>query len=337
MTHSSWKARFTDTKTGYTVLVPVPGDLPVFTKVALQTILSQNTQHMVEVLVIPDQPSREYREMFEIILEKLESPSIDVRLVEMSLIDKLTGKSSGSGNTYHFLQLINGIEHSKGSHLLFHDADLFLPPGNILRDRFEECLSRKLSVFAVNPRPGVYTEDCKHFVATWEMLVTREWLYRFKPYQMRGRLVKLKGKWHRLDTTHLAQFLSKPSEIQHHTLAQSIVHFSFVISIYRQFRMSSKPFKDNNFNMLLIRLLVDAIDDSEWQYNLPSLTCCINGLSGEDKYLCYTDPETAVTYPKFRKKLQSLTEMGLFGQNVIERIRRDIEPFDRKFNYIASA
>ena len=335
--HSSWHFKSPDRGAGYAALVPVPADLPVFTQIALHNIFSQNPRHMTEVLVIPDQPSAEYRRVFQDIMSKLPKPPIDVRLVEMGALDRWIGKASAGGNTYHFLQLINGIEHSSGAHVLFHDSDLFLPPGDILCKRFEEFRSRGISVFAVNPRQATYNDDCKHFVATWEMLASKDWLRRFKPYQMRGQRATVSGKTYGFDTTHLPQFLSDPSEIQHSVLNQTVVHFNYIITTYRTFNKSPKPFKDNGFKLFFIRLLVDVLDEPGRQYALPSMANFVAGLSGADESVTYTDPEARGKFPEFRQKLQDLMELELFDPGVVSKIAECIAPFDDKFGWSPAA
>ena len=336
-THATWHFKSEDSDGGYTALVPVPADLPVFTKIALHTLFSQDPRHITEALVIPDQPTAEYRKVYEDILGKLPKPPFEVRLVEMGKVDQWIGKASAGGNTYHFLQLINGIEHSTGSHVLFHDSDLFLPPGDVLSQRFEEFLARKISVFGVNPRQGVYNEDCKHFVATWEMFASKSWLKRFKPYQLRGQQATINGKTYGFDTTHLAQFFSSPSEIQHNVLNQAIVHFNYIITTYRNFQKSPKPFMDNGFKLLFIRLLADALDHTGWIYQLPSMANFIAGLTGQDGSISYVDPEAKAKYPEFREKLQELFKLGLFDQSVVAKLKESIAPFDEQFRWSPEA
>ena len=330
--HSRWRFRCTELDKAYTILVPVPADMPVFTKIALSTILAQDLRDVCEVLVIPDQPSADYRRTFGGIIKDLSTLPVEVKLLEMGSIDRWIGRAHGTGNCYHFLQLINGIEHSRGAHLLFHDADLFIAPGDTLRRRFEEYLSRGISVFGVTPRTG--NEERPRFVATWEMLVAKEWLKRFKPHQMRGQIATVNGKTYPFDTTHLPQFLSDPSELESHGLDQPIAHYNYVITNYREFEKAPKPYDDNFFRILLIRFLVDALDNSGWPYRLPSFEQCVAGLSGTDADVNYADPRAARIYPHFRRYFQSLLELGLFERSALVKLADSIAPFDQKFGWV---
>ena len=58
-----WSARFrrwprdTVTGPGFTVVVPVPGNLPVFTDLALAVVREQHSPSRVATIVVPDRPS----------------------------------------------------------------------------------------------------------------------------------------------------------------------------------------------------------------------------------------------------------------------------------------
>jgi len=52
--YAQWSQPATEPVPGYTILLLVPGDLPVFLKIALETCARQNSKHLIETLVIPD-------------------------------------------------------------------------------------------------------------------------------------------------------------------------------------------------------------------------------------------------------------------------------------------
>lgn len=150
---------------------------------------------------------------------------------------------------------------------------------------------------------------------------------------MRGQTGTINGKRYDFDTTHWPQFLSDPAEIQHGVLNQAVVHFNYIITTYRIFKKSPKPFKDNGFKLLFIRLMIDALDDSGWHYALPSMENFVAGLSGADGSIAYTDPDAALKYPAFRQKFDELLELGLYDQTVVAKLEESIAPFDEKFRW----
>jgi len=327
---SSWQSTSIDQRHGYTILLPIPGDLPVFLEIALNNIAAQNQENLIEVLVIPDKPTINFRCIYERMIKSYSLPG--VRLIEMSKRDQIIGRLINHASLFHFLQIINGVNNSKSTHVLLHDCDLFLSPGNFLQNHFKECVSRDLSILGVNPRERRKGEIC-HLVATWEMMATVEWFKRFKPEQFRAQVREVNGRTREFDTTHLPQSLSNPQEISFHTINSEFVHFNYVIATYRNFTKSSKPFEDNNFKILLISILIDAINTSTWQYYVPSIENCIDGLTGQDKLVSYISKETALNYPKFREKIEKLLMLNILTSDAIQKIRNTINIFDKKFNW----
>ena len=323
-----WKNIIGKREYGYSLLVPVPGDLPVFSQLAIYVISKQNMTHLKEILLIPDIPSKKFLRYY-LSIEK----NLNIKIVEMKFPGRLIGKISKSPNMYHFLQLISGIEAMRSTHVIFHDADMFLKPGNFLLERFELLENRKLSVLGVNPRTRRYTEECKHLVATWEMVATIDWLHRFKPYQLRGQRVNLDGKKLAFDTTHLAQYLSTPDEIKYETVATPFVHFNYLISTYRHYQNSPKPFEDPWFKIFLIRLLIDSTNETDWPYEIPSYNDFLKALNGKSKYIKFPSDQKNVRYDIFRKDLEKLLIIGCFEKNLNDRILELVQPFDKHFGF----
>src|ERR1700691_3494039 len=58
----SWPARQAGTE-GYSLVMPVPGDLPVFLRLALAVCRPQQSEHRVETIVLPDRMTPEMRQI----------------------------------------------------------------------------------------------------------------------------------------------------------------------------------------------------------------------------------------------------------------------------------
>src|SRR5438067_1355073 len=66
LARSKWRKPVVTTRTpGYSVLLPVPGDLPVFLRIAMGTINAQRNDGLVETLVIPDLNTPAFEAAFE--------------------------------------------------------------------------------------------------------------------------------------------------------------------------------------------------------------------------------------------------------------------------------
>lgn len=317
---------------GYSALLPVPADLPVFLQIALKSLLTQDQEHLTEILVIPDIPSVEFRAVFEKLAEGISSPKL--RLIEMSGTDMTVGKIYKTPNVYYFLQFLNGIRNARSTHVLLHDADLFLFSRDFLRRHYEECLKRRVCVLGVDHRSITRLEECRHVVATWEMIASVEWAMRFKPHEHRGHRRLFRGRYINFDSTLLPQFLTDPAEIgiNEEFGEADYVHFNFVISVYRLFRKSHGRFEDEHFKLLLIRSLIDAVGDAGWKYSVPSMTELVNALDGKDERVSYVESRTRKGYEIFRRNLERLMQSGVLGAKVGSILRERIRPFDERFS-----
>ncbi|MGH8626876.1 MAG: hypothetical protein ACREYC_16995 [Gammaproteobacteria bacterium] len=316
---------------GYSALLPVPADLPVFLQIALKSLMTQDQEHLAEVLVLPDIPSQEFRAVFEKLTEGISSSRI--RLIEMSGKDMTVARLYKTPNVYYFLQILNGIRNARSTHVLLHDADLFLFSRDFLRRHYEECLQRCVSVLGVDRRSITRLEECRHIVATWEMIATVEWAMRFKPHEHRGHRRLFRGRLMNFDSTLLPQFLTDPREIgiNEEFGEDDYVHFNFVISVYRLFRKFRGRFEDEHFKLLLIRSLIDALGDAGWTYSVPSMTELVNALDGKDDRVSYIESRTRKGYEIFRRNLERLRQSGILGAEAGDILKRQLIPFDERF------
>ncbi len=316
---------------GYSALLAVPADLPVFLQIALQSLLTQDREHLAEILVIPDIPSQEFRAVFHKLTEGLSSPTI--RLIEMGARDMAVARLYQTPNVYHFLQILNGIQNARATHLLLHDADLFLFSRDFLRRHYEECLQKRLSVLGVDRRTIARLPGQSHTVATWEMLASAGWAMRFKPHEHRGHRRLFRGRFVNFDSTLLPQSLTDPAEIgiNERFGEDDYIHFNFVISVYRLFRKSRGVFEDEHFKLLLIRSLIDALGDAGWAYSVPAMAELIDALDGKDEKVSYVRSRKG--YEIFRRNLERLIRSGILGAEASDTMRRGLVPFDERFGW----
>lgn len=284
---------------------------------------------MVEVFVVPDKPSPYFRGIFDSLVTDYSFQSI--RLIEMNRVDKMFAAIADNPNMNHFLQLFNGMDHCSSTHVLLHDADLFLSPGNFLRKHFEACASSHYNVLGVNVKK--FTDDGRPLAATWEMMASMEWLKSFKPYELKAQVTFINGKRYEFDTMLLPQYMTSPAKIALRSADAEFVHINYLISRYRRYLKTQKPFEDSQFKLLFIKLLIDSHDTADWKHDVPSMENCIAGLTGHDSKVSYTQEETASYYPYARGKIQKLCQLGLLTPNQKKTIVRSIEPFDQWFQW----
>jgi hypothetical protein len=290
---------------GYTLLVPVPGDIPVFLELALRVCGRQAAQHRRRTLVIPDRPSRAVTELVDKARPDWEG-DLDVRLLRRPERWFLPHMNSGSRN--HGLQVVEGVSCSSTSHVIFHDADLFLLDDEFLDRQYELCRDRRLDCFGVSPPPGSWHETKGlRLAATWEMVASVPWLRRFPPYRQIGHDGELFGKVHTFDTTLYAQTQTPAQQVDRVDRATDFVHFSYVITTYRHFQRFGAGFVDDNFRLLLIALFVHLFSREAPPQGLPTLAQLAGRIGASDVPVRYEQNEaSAARWANFRSRLDRL-------------------------------
>lgn len=318
---------------GYSLLVPVPGDLPVFLEVALAVIGQQQSQHRVETLVIPDVVTPQMRS----IVDKAQAnwqgrlELVPLPQPERSVLPRL--KNPGHN---HAVQLITGVHASRGSHILLHDADLFLLDPGALDQRYEQAMERDLDVLGISPVwDKWYTEHgLTHLAATWELLARRDWMRAFPPRMHMGHTAEMFGESHIFDTTLRPQALGNPQRIAQDDLVDEVVHFNYVISTYRHFQRSSGSFLDDRFRLVLVRLLIDLFAQEPFEYVVPSLAELSQGLRDESARVTYPSGEKAsADYAAFRSQISRTFDGAWCSRERGMQADKDLAPFDEHYGY----
>src|SRR4051812_45879475 len=93
--YSHWNETGHARAPGYTIVIPVPGDLPVFLKLALEVCIKQDPEHLCEILVIPDQLPDGFVKHFEIWAK--EYRACPVRLVNLNYIERWKSRLRPNG------------------------------------------------------------------------------------------------------------------------------------------------------------------------------------------------------------------------------------------------
>jgi hypothetical protein len=292
---------------GYTLLVPVPGDLPVFLDLALAVCRLQKSSSRISTLVLPDlaTPAVEAavaaaRPSWPGPLELVRQPALE-RVVLPRLKDP--GRNHGS-------QLIAGVTAARSSHVVLHDADLFMLPDDVHEGQYAHAVAEDFDALGISPSwDSWYGEHGLTLAATWEMTARVDWLRSFPPHEHLGHDAELFGEVHTFDTTFWAQCHTPQSRIGVRELGDDVVHFNYVISTYRRFQRHSgpQPFVDNEFRLLLIRLLIDLFDQGRGTYTLPALPELARGLTVADAQVRYPE-DAAEVYRAFRGKVTSILQ-----------------------------
>jgi hypothetical protein len=313
---------------GYTVLVPVPGDLPVFLRIALAVVKCQKAVHRAETIVVPDVVTPAMR---QIVKEARTGWPGALRLLALPLPERWVLPRLNNPGRNHAMQLITGTAHSRTSHVVLHDADLFLLEADILDRQYVTCTERGLACLGVSPVwDPWFAEHHKHLAATWELCARVDWLMSFVPALHMAHESELFGERHEFDTTLYPQAITDPELIGVEP-SNDIVHFNYVISNYRLFRRNSgTSFIDDRFLLLFVRLLVDLFDAANRDdYRLPSLTDMASylGRSGTGIAFPSTD-EDPETYCHFRELFDRILSGPWAGAAQRQDALEHLKPFD---------
>src|SRR5262249_1132984 len=165
----------------------------------------------------------------------------------------------------HFLQVHAGTAAATTTHVLLHDADLFIEDPGFMARHYRRCADEGLACLGVSPAWDDWLREhgFGHVVATWELMMDTRWAREFAPWQPRNHRARLDGEEHAFDLTLYPQALTAPARCALHDATASLEHFNYVLGIYRNFqRARGAPFEDSGFQLLLIRLLSDALESA---------------------------------------------------------------------------
>lgn len=304
-----WQARFARwgrttaaDATGYTVLVPVPGDLPVFLDLALAVCRAQVAPHRVATIVIPDVESP----AVEAVVERARAGwSGRLELARLPLPERWTLPRLGDPGRNHAVQLNTAIAGTTSTHVVLHDADLFLLADDIHERQWAHAVADDLDVLGIEVGwDSWFAAHGAPVAATWELTARTDWLRSFPPWRHIAHDDVFDGEAHMFDTTFWAQTRTPPGRIAVQPPGD-VVHFNYVISTYRKFRQAPPGFRDGRFRLLLIRVFIDLFDTTGTAYGLSSISDLAAGLGRPDSPVWYA-AEDAGAYAEFRPRLAQI-------------------------------
>ncbi len=330
--YSRWGKTPSKKVSGYSLLLMVPGDLPVFLQIAMEQCASQNFKNLVETVVVPDNVPPGFMPLYRKLQQGWTHGPI--RLSRLNASELFLTKRLNNPHTNCWLQFVHGCSGVSSTHLLWHDADLFIMNKGFLEKHYEECLRQKCVLLGVNEAwDAWYRENgFAYLTSTWEILLDMDWVRSFAPWQHRGHAGFAGGKPHVFDITFLPQCLTSAELIRRHEGDWGFVHFNYIIGTYRCFQNSRGPFEDTGFKLLFVRLLVDAYQ-SDWHYEVPPFDELLRGIVDASCRVTYVTKETHESYGEFRHKLQKLMDSGVTGPGREAILRERVGRLDRVLNW----
>lgn len=321
--YAAWepRRRSSPVRRGYSVLVPVPGDIGVLTDVALDVLSRQDSTHRIETLVIPDMRSSDVNVAVERRAHNWDGP---LRVVDLAAPERLLLPRLGDPGKNHPAQLLRGISQARASHVIFHDADLFPLDEHLHERTWAVCDDPSVDVVGLEgPWDPWFNSHGRELAATWEMCCKVEWMRSFAPWRHFAHEAAVGNERHVFDTTFWPQWSTAQDRLRTIEASDQYIHFNYVISTYRKFQHSAGPFRDKSFRLLLLRMLIDLFDTSGRPTPIPSMEDLVRGLDNPQARV-YFAVEDAAEFRAMASKLTTILEgpwSGNAGATLSDRMR----------------
>ncbi|MFC5381891.1 hypothetical protein [Aquipuribacter nitratireducens] len=295
---------------------------------ALATARLQDPEHRRVTVVLPDRLTDEVR---GICAESAADWPGELRLLPLPQPERGILPRLGDPGRNHAYQIITGVRASKSTHVLLHDADLFLPGSGAHREQFERAVAHDAVAVGVEPAwDPWFAARGRTLAATWDMVASVEWLRSFPPHRLMGHDAEVDGQLHTFDTTFWGQ-LHTPQERLLVAMPQGgVLHFNYVISTYRRFLRARGPFRDKNFRLLLVRAFTDLFDPRPEASPLPHLEGLVAGLGKTGAQVCYSASDAAA-YQEFRSTFDAMLRGPWARTAASDLAEQYLRPFDDFF------
>jgi hypothetical protein len=328
---SSWSKLEQPLSDGYTLLMPIPYDLPVLLDLSVRVAEYLNDENLREILVIPDYPTQEFRDCYHKIVKQ--KPLY--RLLEMPHTHKLVGRLINRPGVYHFLQIFNGVNQARSKYCYLHDADAILVMKDFVENQYLVSEKEQYSVLGAElPRDNQLRLDGGTVVATWEMMARTDWYRRFPPYLHKSHTDQWEGKMRSFDTTIYPQWLTDTKEIgldcNERNLSSGFVHVPYTVSTFRKFKGVSGPYEDKYCNLLFLRVLIDVLEMSDYDHQIPVYEDLLKGIKMEDALVTYTSDIARKWFYITRDRMNYLLTTNFFNDRESKLIQNYLERFEKE-------
>lgn len=326
---------------GYSILIPLPADMPFLLTYALEGIRHLDTTHCREILVIPDGSRTQPRAIAQIMARQNDAR---VRLIPLSAWDRIAinalPRADGGANFRHGLAICRGAAQSTATHIYLHDVDAFWVDPDAIERQYAEALQRHMLALGVTARWDPFYQAAQmEMPGTWELLFSTAWVRSRPPYLIKGaRRRTVDGGTHSFDTLLYAQYLDYPSgQIGVMARPPALVHFNGTITTYRVYRRGCRKgdigfsVVDELFRILLLAILAELLEARGMAGEVPTVAELITGLKDDTVPVRYTAPAQVDTYPEFRQMMEQLSTAPVFAGPRSQKMHELLKPFDDHF------
>jgi hypothetical protein len=324
---------------GYSILMPMPMDMPFLLRFALEGLRDMDTTHCNQIVVIPDGWGKDGGREYQRVIRAFDDPRIELTSLPPEvhfLIHRIQKRRSNctAANWSHWAMIVEGINCAAHKYAFLHDADAFFIDADGLERQYVECRDRGMVTLGVQYRADAFFSEIGYWIpGTWEMMYSVPWARSRSPITLKGQWQDSPHGWHEFDTMLYPQYLDYPTgKVGAMESPPRIVHFHGAVTTYRAFKdRKDESVGDDLFRLLLLAILEELVPGETTERILPSPIELARGLDEQSAPVRYNSSRAAREYPIFRRQVDELLEAPVFAGERSERIRGFIRPFDEHF------
>lgn len=315
---------------GYSVLLPMPMDMPFLLRYALEGLNSMDTSHCRQILVIPDGNGSDGGALLREVVAEFNDPRI--QFIANTARDRLVSRKLGVSGS-HWMTIVNGVSRATAEYVFLHDSDSFFLDADFLEQQYRQCAQEGLFSLGVEARwDPSFTGLGYSLPGTWELMFSNRWIRTRRPGIVKAMLHHTPHGPLMFDTLLYSQYLDYESgKIRVAEGANRIVHFSATIITYREMRRrAGQCVADQLFRILFLALLETVVPGRSGRL-LPAVDELALGLGDATRPVHYCAAGIEKDYADFRAMFEQLCRAPIIRGERAERLRELLRPFDTHF------
>jgi hypothetical protein len=324
---------------GYTILLPMPMDMPFLLRFALEGLRHLNTENCRQIVVVPDGWGDDGGKAFREVVAACDDPRVE--LVELRpgirfFIQKIQMRKTrqSAANWSHWAMIVEGTTSARSEYAFLHDADAFFVDADALERQYRDCRDRAMYTLGVQVRTDAFFQRIGYAIpGTWEMMYSVRWARHRGPLTLKGMWQSSAHGAHEFDTMLYPQYLDYPTgKIGAMAIPPRLVHFHGAVTTYRVLKdHARRPLIDMLFRLLLLSILEDLLPAPDGKRILPPPGELARGLTDLSAPITYNSETATREYPIFRQQIEELCASPTFAGPRADRIRELIQPFDEHY------
>lgn len=326
--YSHWKP-VTSTKAGYSIIMPMPEDMPFLMRLAIEGLKCIDTSNCKQFIVVGDGYSNDHCSALKRELQRYGETSIG--FCELPFLHRMVARRISCP---HPISIIFGASINRCDFAFLHDADAFFLDRDSIESTFEYCTGNEMDVVGVTARWDPFFQRLGYAIpGTWQMMFRTAWLRDHPPFQVIGRKEQTPHGMNTFDTLLYPQYLDYGcGRIGVMPNPPRYVHFNGTIVTYRAWRRAKgRPVVDELFRLLLLSILEHILPATDGKRLMPRVDDLARGLKDSTNPIRYDTLDCVRNYAEFRDQIKELCRSPVFAGERAATIKSLLIPFDTHF------